>query len=60
MEELSMANTMFALNLLKQIEKSNSTQNIFISPWSISSTLAIVLLGAGGNTEQQMTKVSLL
>nr|CAA04047.1 serpin precursor [Mus musculus] len=57
MEELSMANTMFALNLLKQIEKSNSTQNIFISPWSISSTLAIVLLGAGGNTEQQMTKV---
>uniref|UniRef100_A0A8C6MR83 Serine (or cysteine) peptidase inhibitor, clade B, member 2 n=1 Tax=Mus spicilegus TaxID=10103 RepID=A0A8C6MR83_MUSSI len=57
MEELSMANTMFALNLLKQIEKSNSTQNIFISPWSISSTLAIVLLGAGGNTGQQMAKV---
>ncbi|XP_021028646.1 plasminogen activator inhibitor 2 [Mus caroli] len=57
MEELSVANTMFALNLLKQIEKSNSTQNIFISPWSISSTLAIVLLGAGGNTEQQMSQV---
>ncbi|GAB1285331.1 Plasminogen activator inhibitor 2, macrophage [Apodemus speciosus] len=57
MEDLSMANTMFALNLLKQIEKSNSTQNIFISPWSISSTLAIVFLGAGANTEQQMAKV---
>ncbi|XP_034369109.1 plasminogen activator inhibitor 2 [Arvicanthis niloticus] len=57
MEELSMANTMFALNLLKQIEKSNATQNIFLSPWSISSTLAIVFLGAGANTEQQMAKV---
>ncbi|EDL91757.1 serine (or cysteine) proteinase inhibitor, clade B, member 2 [Rattus norvegicus] len=57
MEELSMANTMFALNLLKQIEQSNSTQNIFISPWSISSTLAIVFLGAQANTEEQMAKV---
>ncbi|XP_052056157.1 plasminogen activator inhibitor 2 isoform X2 [Apodemus sylvaticus] len=57
MEELSTANTMFALNLLKQIEKSNSTQNIFISPWSISSTLAMVFLGAGANTEQQMAQV---
>ncbi|KAL1775203.1 serpin B10 [Sigmodon hispidus] len=57
MEELSMANTMFALNIFKHIEKTNSAQNIFFSPWSISSTLAMVFLGARGNTEHQMAKV---
>lgn len=60
MEELSMANTMFALNILKHIEKTNSSQNIFLSPWSISSTLAMVFLGARGDTEHQMAEVSLL
>lgn len=58
MEELSMANTVFALNILKHIEQTNSAQNIFFSPWSISSTLAMVFLGARGNTEHQMAKVS--
>nr|XP_048299829.1 plasminogen activator inhibitor 2 [Myodes glareolus]XP_048299830.1 plasminogen activator inhibitor 2 [Myodes glareolus]XP_048299831.1 plasminogen activator inhibitor 2 [Myodes glareolus]XP_048299832.1 plasminogen activator inhibitor 2 [Myodes glareolus]XP_048299833.1 plasminogen activator inhibitor 2 [Myodes glareolus]XP_048299834.1 plasminogen activator inhibitor 2 [Myodes glareolus] len=57
MEELSMANTVFALNILKHIEQTNSAQNIFFSPWSISSTLAMVFLGARGNTEHQMAKV---
>ncbi|XP_059137002.1 plasminogen activator inhibitor 2 [Peromyscus eremicus] len=57
MEELSTANTMFALSTLKYIEKTNSAQNIFFSPWSISSTLAIVFLGARGDTEQQMANV---
>ncbi|XP_052592385.1 plasminogen activator inhibitor 2 [Peromyscus californicus insignis] len=57
MEELSTANTMFALSTLQYIEKTNSAQNIFFSPWSISSTLAIVFLGARGDTEQQMANV---
>ncbi|XP_021494414.1 plasminogen activator inhibitor 2 [Meriones unguiculatus] len=57
MEELSMANTMFALNLFKHIDKANPAQNIFISPWSISSTLAMVFLGARGDTEHQMAEV---
>ncbi|XP_028747440.1 plasminogen activator inhibitor 2 [Peromyscus leucopus] len=57
MEELSTANTMFALSTLKYIEKTNPAQNIFFSPWSISSTLAIVFLGARGDTEQQMANV---
>ncbi|XP_036057782.1 plasminogen activator inhibitor 2 [Onychomys torridus] len=57
MEELSTANTMFALSTLKFIEKTNSAQNIFFSPWSISSTLALVFLGARGDTEQQMANV---
>ncbi|CAO2636442.1 Serpin B8 [Lemmus lemmus] len=56
MEELSMANTVFALNIFKHIEQTNSAQNIFFSPWSISSTLAMVFLGARGNTEHQMAK----
>ncbi|KAL6030718.1 hypothetical protein STEG23_011367 [Scotinomys teguina] len=57
MEDLSMANTMFALNVLKHIEQTNPTQNVFFSPWSISTTLAMILLGARGDTEQQMASV---
>lgn len=57
MEELSTANAMFALSTLRYIEKTNSAQNIFFSPWSISSTLAMVFLGARGDTEQQMANV---
>lgn len=57
MEELSMANTMFALNMFKHIKKTNPSQNIFLSPWSISSTLAMVFLGAKDDTEYQMAKV---
>ncbi|XP_008838898.1 plasminogen activator inhibitor 2 [Nannospalax galili] len=57
MEELYVANTMFALSVFKQLEKINSGQNMFFSPWSISSTLAMVYLGARGDTEDQMAKV---
>lgn len=57
MEELSTANAVFALSALRCIEKTNSAQNIFFSPWSISSTLAMVFLGARGDTEQQMANV---
>lgn len=59
MEDLSVANTMFALNLFKHLAKASPTQNLFLSPWSISSTMAMVYLGSGGNTEDQIAKVSL-
>ncbi|XP_062858414.1 leukocyte elastase inhibitor-like isoform X2 [Trichomycterus rosablanca] len=54
MESLSVANTNFALHLFKKINENNKTGNVFYSPLSISSALAMVTLGAGGNTAAQM------
>ncbi|XP_003788509.1 plasminogen activator inhibitor 2 [Otolemur garnettii] len=57
MEDLYVANAIFALNFFKQLARVNPTQNLFFSPWSISSTMAMVYMGARGNTEDQMAKV---
>ncbi|XP_053427819.1 plasminogen activator inhibitor 2 [Nycticebus coucang] len=57
MEDLYVANAIFALNFFKQLASVNPTQNLFFSPWSISSTMAMVYMGARGNTEDQMAKV---
>uniref|UniRef100_A0A673GPC8 Serpin B6 n=1 Tax=Sinocyclocheilus rhinocerous TaxID=307959 RepID=A0A673GPC8_9TELE len=57
MERLSAANTQFSLNLLKKISGGNTSGNVFYSPISISSALAMVSLGAKGNTAAQMFKV---
>uniref|UniRef100_A0A8C8SW11 Serpin family B member 1 n=1 Tax=Pelusios castaneus TaxID=367368 RepID=A0A8C8SW11_9SAUR len=56
MEKLSNANTHFALDLFRKLNETNPTGNIFFSPLSISSALAMVLLGAKGNTERQLLK----
>ncbi|XP_017894465.1 PREDICTED: serpin B6-like [Capra hircus] len=53
MDALSEANGTFALTLLKKLGADNS-KNVFISPLSISSALAMVLMGARGNTAAQM------
>ncbi|XP_023973952.1 leukocyte elastase inhibitor-like [Physeter macrocephalus] len=58
MEQLSAANTRFALDLFRTLNESDPAGNIFISPFSISSALAMVFLGARGNTAAQMSKVS--
>lgn len=58
MEELYVANTIFALNFFKHLANASATQNLFFSPWSISSTMAMVYLGARGSTADQMAKVS--
>lgn len=58
MEQLSAANTRFALDLFRALNKSDPAGNIFISPFSISSALAMVFLGTKGNTAAQMSKVS--
>ncbi|XP_069884715.1 plasminogen activator inhibitor 2 [Dipodomys merriami] len=57
MEDLYVANTIFALNFFKHLLKTSPTQNLFFSPWSISSTMAMVYLGSKGNTEEQMAQV---
>ncbi|XP_061254958.1 serpin B6-like isoform X1 [Bos javanicus] len=53
MDVLSEANGTFALTLLKKLGKGN-WKNVLIAPLSISSALAMVLLGARGNTAAQM------
>ncbi|XP_027379965.1 serpin B6-like isoform X1 [Bos indicus x Bos taurus] len=53
MDALSEANGTFALTLLKKLGEGSS-KNVFISPLSISSALAMVLMGARGNTAAQM------
>ncbi|XP_026989049.1 leukocyte elastase inhibitor-like isoform X1 [Tachysurus fulvidraco] len=57
MQSLSTANNNFALHLFQKIKEDNKTTNIFYSPLSISSALAMVSLGAAGNTATQMSEV---
>lgn len=56
MEQLSTANTRFALDLFRTLNENNPTGNIFISPISISSALAMVVLGTRGTTAAQVSK----
>ncbi|CAK6964470.1 leukocyte elastase inhibitor [Scomber scombrus] len=56
MAAISSSNTCFALELYRTLSQSNSSGNIFISPLSISSALAMVYLGAKGETAAQMAK----
>ncbi|MBV98990.1 Plasminogen activator inhibitor 2, partial [Eschrichtius robustus] len=58
MEELYKANTIFALSFFSRLANTSATtQNLFFSPWAISSTMAMIYLGARGNTADQMAKV---
>uniref|UniRef100_A0A671Z2S5 Serpin B6 n=1 Tax=Sparus aurata TaxID=8175 RepID=A0A671Z2S5_SPAAU len=54
---LSKANTTFSLALLKKLSDNDKTANVFYSPFSISSALAMVMMGARGNTAAQMSEV---
>lgn len=58
MDVLAEANGTFALNLLKTLGKDNS-KNVFFSPMSMSCALAMVYMGAKGNTAAQMAQVQL-
>uniref|UniRef100_A0A668AM00 Leukocyte elastase inhibitor n=1 Tax=Myripristis murdjan TaxID=586833 RepID=A0A668AM00_9TELE len=54
---LSEANTAFCLALFKQLDEDKKSSNIFYSPLSISSALAMVMLGARANTATQIAKI---
>ncbi|NXN95706.1 SPB10 protein, partial [Rhinopomastus cyanomelas] len=58
MESLSVRTNSFALDLYKKISETGRGQNIFFSPWSIATALAMVHLGAKGDTATQMAEVS--
>lgn len=53
--EVVMGNTAFATDLYAKLK--NEKDNIFFSPYSISTALAMTYAGARGNTAEQMTKV---
>ncbi|XP_078275273.1 leukocyte elastase inhibitor-like isoform X2 [Rhinoraja longicauda] len=57
MDPLTAPNVKFAIDLFKQLDKDDKVGNIFVSPFSISAALAMVYLGAKGNTATQMAKV---
>uniref|UniRef100_A0A8D2N8Z7 Serpin domain-containing protein n=1 Tax=Zonotrichia albicollis TaxID=44394 RepID=A0A8D2N8Z7_ZONAL len=58
MESLCAANSTFALDLLRRLCEKNIGQNVFFSPFSISSALSMVLLGSRGSTEAQIRAFS--
>ncbi|KAL6030829.1 hypothetical protein STEG23_022529 [Scotinomys teguina] len=56
MNSLSEENGTFAINLLKMFCQDNPSGNVCYSPMSISSALAMILLGAKGDTATQMSQ----
>ncbi|XP_030063295.1 ovalbumin-related protein X [Microcaecilia unicolor] len=57
MDSLTAANASFTFDLYKQLNKTKKDENIFFSPLSIESALAMVLMGAKENTAAEMEKV---
>ncbi|XP_043075915.1 leukocyte elastase inhibitor-like [Puntigrus tetrazona] len=57
MEDLSRANSLFALDLYRTLSESDAGGNMFFSPLSISAALSMVYLGARGDTAKEMEKV---
>uniref|UniRef100_A0A8C3JJH4 Serpin B10 n=1 Tax=Calidris pygmaea TaxID=425635 RepID=A0A8C3JJH4_9CHAR len=55
---LSVSTNSFTLDLYKKLNETSKGQNIFFSPWSIATALAMVHLGAKGDTATQMAQVS--
>ncbi|XP_061429329.1 leukocyte elastase inhibitor-like [Lethenteron reissneri] len=57
MEKAVAANVEFAINVFKTLGAREAGGNVFFSPLSISAALSMVLLGARGQTSEQMSKV---
>ncbi|MGD1701572.1 serpin family protein [Dapis sp. BLCC M229] len=54
--KLVSANNKFAFQLFSEIPKSQSNENIFISPSSIAISLSMIYNGAAGKTQEAMAK----
>uniref|UniRef100_A0A8C5FPA2 Serpin peptidase inhibitor, clade B (ovalbumin), member 1 n=1 Tax=Gadus morhua TaxID=8049 RepID=A0A8C5FPA2_GADMO len=57
MTNLGSSNSIFALDIFRTLSQASPKGNVFLSPLSISSALAMVYLGAKGDTASQMQKV---
>uniref|UniRef100_A0A8C8AJX7 Serpin domain-containing protein n=1 Tax=Otus sunia TaxID=257818 RepID=A0A8C8AJX7_9STRI len=58
MELVSTSVGNFTVDLFNKLNETNKGKNIFFSPWSISSALALMYLGAKGNTATEMAEVA--
>uniref|UniRef100_A0A8B9QS57 Serpin domain-containing protein n=1 Tax=Anas platyrhynchos TaxID=8839 RepID=A0A8B9QS57_ANAPL len=58
MGSISAANAEFCFDVFNELKVHHANENILYSPLSIIAALAMVYLGARGNTEYQMEKVS--
>ncbi|XP_078249529.1 leukocyte elastase inhibitor isoform X1 [Pogona vitticeps] len=56
MDDLAHANAHFALDLFQKLTEANPQGNIFFSPFSVSSAIGMVFLGAKGDTATQLSK----
>ncbi|XP_070603255.1 leukocyte elastase inhibitor-like [Erythrolamprus reginae] len=56
MDKLANANSQFALDLFQKLSEAHPTGNVFFSPLSLSSALAMVALGARDNTASELLK----
>jgi len=50
------ANNAFSIRLFKQVDRRAGTANTLISPYSISTALAILYNGAGGDTRESLAR----
>ncbi|XP_065484453.1 ovalbumin-related protein Y-like isoform X1 [Caloenas nicobarica] len=57
MGSISVANAEFCFDVYKEVKVQHPNDNVFYSSLSIISALAMVYLGARGNTQSQMEKV---
>ncbi|XP_007933678.1 serpin B10 [Orycteropus afer afer] len=57
MDSLATSINQFALEFNKKIAETAEGKNIFFSPWGLANSLAMVYLGAKGNTAAQMAQV---
>ncbi|XP_037661691.1 ovalbumin-like [Choloepus didactylus] len=57
MGSLSAANAQFCFDIFKEMSCDHMTENIFYSPLGLLSILAVVFLGARGDSASQMEKV---
>uniref|UniRef100_A0A8C8AMR5 Serpin domain-containing protein n=1 Tax=Otus sunia TaxID=257818 RepID=A0A8C8AMR5_9STRI len=60
MGSITAANAEFCFDVFKEVKVHHVSDNIFYSPLSIISALAMVYMGARGNTQSQIEKVSYL
>ena len=56
-KQLAQSNNSFAIDLYHQLAKENVGDNLFFSPYSVSSALAMTAEGARGETAEQMGRV---
>lgn len=54
-QDVANSNNQFAINLYKEINEPG--ENVFFSPWSISSAVVMVYEGAEGDTAKEIEKV---